>query len=104
MYILMCLYYSITDFSVLKAHYRTILHLMPDEYGLTVDKLLHYISDNQISAILNSSNSNIANKKILDCLVERMSCREDLIDLCHQLEIITTSHDMKMVINEIRLG
>ena len=77
---------------------------MPDDYELTVGKLLNYISDDQICVILSSCDSTIANKIILDCLIERMSCREDLLDLCDQLENITTSHDMKVVINEIRSG
>ena len=94
----------VTDFTVLKAYYHTILHLMPDDYELTVGKLQDYISVDQICAILSSSNSTSANKIILDCLIERMSYKEELLDLCHQLENITTSHDMKIVINEIRLG
>ena len=77
---------------------------MPDEYELTVGKLQDYISFDQICAILSSSNSTSANKIILDCLIERMSYRKELFDLCQQLENITTSHDMKIVINEIRLG
>ena len=95
---------DITDFTKLKAHYRTILNLMPDDYELTVGKLQNYISDDQICAILSSSNSTIANKIILDCLIERISCREELLDLCDQLENITTSHDLKTVINEIISG
>ena len=94
----------ITDFTKLKTHYHTILCLMPDDYELTVGKLVNCISDDQICTILSSSNSTVANKMILDCLIERMRCREELLDLCDQLEIITTSHDMKIVINEIRLG
>ena len=77
---------------------------MPDEYELTVGKLQNYISVDQICSILSSSNSTRANKIILDCLIERMNYKEELLDLCHQLENITTSHDMKIVINEIRLG
>ena len=100
----MLLFTYIADFTVLKAHYHTILHLMPNDYELTVGKLQDCISDDQICAILSSSNSTSANKTILDSLIERMSCREELLDLCHQLENITTSHDMKIVINEIRLG
>ena len=98
--------YCITDFTQLKAHYHTILHLMPDDYELTVGKLLNCISDDQICVILSSSSSNstIANKIILDCLIERMRCREELLDLCDQLEIIITSHDLKNVTNEIRFG
>ena len=77
---------------------------MPDDYELTVGKLQNYISVDQICAILSSSNSTSANKIILDCLIERMSYKEELLDLCHQLENITTSHDMKIVTNDIRLG
>ena len=94
----------LTEFTVLRAHYHTVLCLMPDDYELTVEKLLNYISDDQICVILSSSNSTIANKIILDCLIERMSSREDLLDLCHQLENIITSQDLKIVINEIRSG
>ena len=77
---------------------------MPDDYELTVGKLQNYISFDHICVILSSSNSTIANKLILDYLIERMSCREELLDLCDQLESITTSHDMKMITNKLRLG
>ena len=77
---------------------------MPYDYELTVGKLLNYINDDQICAILSSGNSTIANKLILDCLIERMTCREELLDLCDQLEKITTLHDMKIVMDEIRFG
>ena len=77
---------------------------MPDDYELTVGKLQSYFSDDQICAILSSSNSTIANKLILDYLIERMSCRDELLNLCDQLESITTSHDMKIVINNLRCG
>ena len=98
------IYYQLTDFTELRAHYHNILHLMPDDYELTVGKLQNCISFDQICVILSSSNSTIANKLILDYLIERMSCREELLDLCDQLEKITTSHDLKVVINELRLG
>ena len=77
---------------------------MPDDYVLTVGKLVNFISDNQICVILSSSNSTIANKIILDCLIERMRCREELLDLCDQMESIIASHDLKIVTNELRFG
>ena len=92
------------DFTELRIHYPNILHLMPDDYELIVGKLQSYISFDQTCVILSSSNSTIANKLILDYLIERMSCREELLDLCDQLEKITTSHDMKMITSELRLG
>ena len=96
--------FYVTGFAELKSHYHTILRLMPDDYQLTAGKLLKFINDDQICAILSSNNSTIANKTILDCLIERISCTEELIDVCHQLENITTSHDLKIVINKIRFG
>ena len=78
--------------------------MMPDEYELSVGKLVNYISDDQIGTILSSSNASVANKLILDCLIERISCKEELLDLCDQLESIIASHDLKIVINEIKLG
>ena len=69
----------ITDFIRLKTHYHTILHLMPDEYELSVGKLVNYINDDQIGAILSSSNASVDNKLILDCLIERISCKEELL-------------------------
>lgn len=77
---------------------------MPDEYELTIGKLQNYISDDQICTILNSSNSTFANKAILDCLIERISCREELLDLCDQLETIAVSYDLKVIVDELRLG
>ena len=94
----------ITDFTKLKAHYHTILHLLPDKYELSVGKLVDYISDDQIGTILSSSNASVANKLILDCLIVRISCKEELLDLCDQLESVITSLDLKIVTNEIRLG
>ena len=93
-----------TDFTELRINYHAILRLMPDDYELTIGKLQNYISFDQICVILSSNNSTTANKIILDHLIERMSCREELLDLCDQLDSITTSHDMKMIINKLRLG
>ena len=77
---------------------------MPDEYEQSVDKLQEYISDDQMCVILSSSNSTIANKIILDCLIERMNCREDLLDLCHQLERLATSQQLSVLVRELRSG
>ena len=77
---------------------------MPDNYEQSVGKLQNYISDDQICMILSSSNSTTANKIILDCLIERMSSREELFDLCDQLETITTSQQLNTIVDEIRSG
>ena len=92
------------DFVQLKTHYSTIIQLMPYDYEQSVGKLQNYISDDQICMILSSSNSTTANRIILDCLIERMSCREEVLDLCDQLTSIATSDQLKAVIHEIKSG
>ena len=79
---------------------------MPNDYELTVGKLQlqNCITFDQICVILSSSNSTVANKMILDCLIEKMRCREDLLDLCNALGHITTSEELMSVINKIRIG
>ena len=77
---------------------------MPDDYELTIGKLQNYISVDQICAILSSSNSSTANKMILDGLIERMTCKEELLDLCDHLDLIATSQNFKTVICELRAG
>ena len=77
---------------------------MPDDYERTVGKLQNFICFVHICTILSTNNSTTANKLILDYLIERMSCREELLDLCDQLESITSSHDFNVIINKIRLG
>ena len=99
-----CIFACFADFTELKAHYDTILRLMPYNYEVTLGKLQKHLSDEQICAILTSSDSTIVNKKILDFLIERTNCLEELLDLCDQLEKIATSNDMKIVLNKIRLG
>ena len=99
------LWFDILDFVRLKAHYHTILQLMPDDYEQSIGKLQNHFSDEQICAILYSSNHTTANKLILDCLIERMSCKEDQLDLCDWLEkIVETSNEFKIIIQELRSG
>ena len=93
------------DFAQLKAHYHTILQLMPGDYEQSIGKLQNHFSDDQICAILYSSDRMAANKLILDSLIERMSCKEDQLDLCDQLEkIATASAELKVIIQKLRSG
>ena len=78
---------------------------MPDDYEQSIGKLQNYFSDEQICTILYSSDYTSANKLILDYLIERMSCKEDQLDLCDQLEkIAEASNELKTIIQEIRSG
>ena len=85
--------------------YHDILNLMPDEYHQTLEKLQKFISsDDEIADILGSDKPEDANKKLLNCLIQKMKKREEMLDFCVQLEHIIASHDLKMIISEIKTG
>ena len=75
---------------------------MPDDYEVTVGKLQNYITFDRICSILSSNNFTVANKMILDCLIEQMSHRLDMLDLCDALELIITLKELKTITNKIR--
>ena len=100
----LCVTTCIIDFAKLRAYYHTILDLMPDNYEITTGKLQNYISDDQVCAILGASNSTLANKIILHCLIKRISCPAELLDMCDQLESVITSHNLRIITNDIRIG
>lgn len=78
---------------------------MPDNYEQSIAKLQNYFSDEQICTILYCTSHVTANKLILDYLIERMSCKEDQLDFCDQLEKIATSSDeLKFIIQRLRAG
>lgn len=70
----------------------------------TVNKLERHLTDTDIASILQCSNAILANKKILDSLIIHMKCKEDLLDLCDQLEKINGSPNMNSIINNLRNG
>jgi len=90
--------------TLLKPHYSKILQSMPKNYQPTIYKLLDCFNDDQVCAILNSANSNIANKMILDGLIMKINATENLLDFCYQLELIDHASDLKQIAIRIRAG
>jgi len=77
---------------------------MPDEYEQSVGTLQSQFSDDQICVILSCSNRNAANRAILNSLIDKLNCKEDMLDLCDQLEKISKSQDLTSIIAEIKSG
>ena len=79
---------------------------MPDDYEVTIGKLQDYINVDHINAILSSSNASAttANELILYCLIQRVSCKEELLDLFDHLENIIISHDLKIITDEVTIS
>ena len=70
----------------------------------TVSNLERHLTDTDIANILSCPNATSANKMILDSLIMQMKCKEDLLDLCDQLEKIGVSPDMNNIIHDLRNG
>ena len=77
---------------------------MPSNYHLTIGYFKDYLSDDQIRAILNCNHFHIANKKIMDSLIERMSIKMELLEFCDQLCKLYTSHFLKTIVMKLKSG
>lgn len=77
---------------------------MPDDYHQTLDKLLSVISGDETAEILEIDHPSVANKKILDCLIQKMENREHMLDFCDHLEKVILSQDLKTIFSEIKTG
>ena len=86
-----------------KSCYKEILKCFPKDSLQSLAKLQDKLSDDQIRAILNCSNSHTANKMILDCLIAKVKFRDDIFNLCDQLDrLLNISPDLKNLINKLR--
>ena len=77
---------------------------MPDNYHQTLYKLQPVITGDETAEILEIDNPDIANKKILHCLIQKMKSREHMLDFCEHLDKVITSQDLKTIVDEIKTG
>ena len=77
---------------------------MPDDHLKTASDLQEYLSDSEIAVILTINDSKVANKKILDCLIQKLKNRVAMLDFCDQLEKIISSQELKAIVAEIQTG
>ena len=94
----------LVDFIEIKIHYDGILHLMPKDYSQTLNLVKQDITDDEMACILEIDNPDLANRKILNCLIQKMKNREQMLDFCDQLEKVITSQDLKKITDEIKTG
>jgi len=75
---------------------------------MTLQVVEDHLTDDQIFEVLTAPNYSIANKIILNYLMERVKCTADVLELCDQLEIIASllphPHGLTQHITELRTG
>lgn len=78
---------------------------MPIKYSLTIEHFKDYLTDDQIAVILeNNNNFHSANWKIMNFLIERITYKVELVELCNQLHKLYSSCFMKTVVYELISG
>ena len=88
----------------LKSRYDTIFQSLCTDYEQTLDTIQDQLTDDQICQVLICSDHKIANKVILDCLIEKIKCVTDFIELCDQLQLlIPSSPCLTDVVGEIQM-
>ena len=71
------------------------------EHLSTLDCLQDYVTDDCICVVLESVNANLANKMMLDCIISKLTCKENLLDFFDQLEKIPGVDSLRSIINDL---
>ena len=77
---------------------------MPDDYMNTVNQLERHLNGDHIGSILECVNVFTANQRILDCLIEQLNDKEDVLDLCSQLSKINDAPLLTTAIEDLKKG
>ena len=96
-------YYIFVDVAMchLKDKYTAILDSLP----VSLCSLQQSLTDEQIANILSDDDARAINQKILNCLIERVICEEDILDLCTSLAKIEKAPPRLIsVIEQLRRG
>jgi len=93
---------------LLRSKHDAILHTLPTDYERALHAVQDHLTDEQVCNVLSSSNCIVANEIILDCITEKMKYDGDMLDVCDQLEkissILLDSSELDSIIRELRRG
>ena len=77
---------------------------MPDDYFETVQLLERELCDTHISSLFGCSHFTAANQIILECLMERVKCKADILDLCEALSLLKNTPKLTEILDNLRMG
>ena len=70
----------------------------------TVSQLERHLTGDHIGSILECRDVFTANQRILDCLIEQIHTKEDLVDFCNQLSTIDYTPALTVALNDLWKG
>ena len=92
----------------MRSKYDDIIQSLPSDYERTLQVVQDYLTDDQICDVLTSPNYTIANKAMVNCLMEKMKCTDDIVEFCDLLEKITMVHldpdSLVKIISDLRIS
>ena len=92
----------------MRSKYDAIVQSLPNDYEKTLQAVQDHLTDDQICEVLTSPNYTIANKTILNYLMEKVKSMADIVELCDRLEMFTSllpkSSVLCSVVSELRKG
>ena len=83
------MHYSVSTDDLLKSRFDDMIHSLPSDYEKTLQVVQDHLTDDQICEVLTSPNHTVANTAIMNCLIEKVKCTGDIVELCNQLDKIT---------------
>ena len=88
----------------MKKHYSILLKSLPADHMITLGRLCKAIpvDDETLDEIISSTDSPIANKKMLHLLILMMENDNNLLDFCNSVETIL--QDIPAVLTPLRNG
>ena len=88
--------------------YDVIVQSLPSDFEKTLQVLQDHLTDDQICDVLNSTNYAIANKIILNCMVEKVKITDNMVEFCDQLMKISSllphPETLIKIVIELRIG
>ena len=96
--------FCLLDFTKLQSHYGELVRSMPDDYMNTVNQLERHLTGDHIGGILECDSVFTANQRILDCLIEQINDKEDVVLLCKRLSILSNAPSLSAALSELLEG
>ena len=91
-----------TEFAELRSCYADIITSMPGNYLETVQLLENHLCTQHISDIFECSSALDANQLILKCLLEKATCKSDVLDFCETLLFLKNASQLVSIIENLR--
>ena len=94
--------HSCIEFAELQSCYIDIVTSMPQNYLETVQLLESHLCNQHISDIFECSSALDANQTVVKCLIEKATCKPDVLDFCETLLHLKNASQLVCTVEKLR--